>query len=337
MGGKETSLDPLGYFLYAGESGPDWDGIVGQPVTHAKLGRGRVVRVKQRDDGLPIVYVRFVGEALGQQEKGFLTTSFGDGVFTEVVLPDELAARVERDVQRREAEELRLIQEEREHTHQLTLETDARRHFASLRKKYHVGEHQGESPISPLYRILLLLEEDGALTDEDIEWLGSRRLFTVLAMMYQGRYEKGRDLWDLVKASSKWQDAGDHQRALMITEGTTSTDPKLVGAILTTRGRAQRNLRDLDGAEECAREAIALNPTSFYAYNLLGAIYYQLGYPEDGDEQFEKALELGASERGMDGEIRAAVRIAGRKQQRDVAKFLLGKDPHRYEWAKHYL
>lgn len=339
MDSKGTTLDPLSYLLYAGEGGPAWDDIVGQPVTHAKFGRGRVVRVRQRAGfALPaILYVQFEGEGEEQKERQFPTTSFGDGVFTELVIRDELAALVQGDVQRRQAEELQRGQEERERKRQLALETDARRHFASLRKKYQIGAQYGDSPVSPLYRILLVLEDDGALTDEDIERLESMDLYEVLGVMYEGKYSSSGDLWDLVVASSKWQHAGDHQRALVITGGATSSDPKLMGAILTTRGRAHRNLYDLDKAEECARDAIALNPTSFYAYNLLGAVYYQRGYPEDGDEQFEKARELGASDRVMDGEIRAAVRIAGREQQRHVARFLLGKDPDRYQWAKHYL
>lgn len=339
MDSKGTTLDPLSYLLYAGEGGPAWDDIVGQPLTHAKFGRGRVVRVRQRAGfALPaILYVQFEGEGEEQKERQFPTTSFGDGVFTELVIPDELAALVQGDVQRRQAEELQRGQEERERKRQLALETDARRHFASLRKKYQVGDHDEDSPVSPLYKILLVLEDDGALTREDIVWLDSMHLYTVLAMMYEREYSRGGDLWDLVKASSNWQDAGNHRRALDITTGVTSTDPKLMGAVLTTRGRAYRNLYDLGRAEECATEAIALNPTSFYAYNLLGAIYYQRGCPADGDEQFEKALELGASEKGMDGEIKAAVRIAGREQQREVAKFLLGKDPLRYQWAKQYL
>jgi len=336
---KGTSLDPSSYLLYAGDNGPAWNDIVGQLVTHAKFGRGRVVRVRQRAGyALPaVLYVQFEGEGEEERDRQFPATSFGEGVFTEVVIPDALAALVLRGLQHRRADEQRRAQEERERRRQQELEADARRHFASLRKKYRIGPQFGDSPVSPLYRILLVLEDDGALADEDIEWLQGNGLYEVLAMMYEGRYSRSRDQWDLVLASSNWQHAAEYERAFAITERATSGDRKLMGAILTTRGRAYRNLLSLDEAESCARDAIALNPTSFYAYNLLGAIYYQRGYPADGDEQFEKALELGASEKGMDGEIKAAVRIAGREQQREVAKFLLGKDPLRYQWAKHYL
>jgi tetratricopeptide (TPR) repeat protein len=334
---KGETLDPLWYFVYAGADGDAWGDIVGRRVTHWKYGSGRVMKVTPRDGSPSIIRVRFVANEGDRREREFLTSSFGDGMFTELVLPNDLAGLVQRDVQRRQAEQLRRKQEELERRRQLALEARDRRHFAEMKRKYGAVQSGDDSPVSPLYRILLLLEDGDLPGAEDILWLEQEHLDSVVAIVREREYERTQDLWSMVKASSKWQDAGNHERALGLTCGVTASDPKLMGALLTTRGRAYRHLRDLDQAEQCARDAIALNPTSFYAYNLLGAIYYQRGYPEDGDEQFQKALELGASDAGTDREIEAAVRIADRQQQRDVARFLLSKDASRYRWAEHYL
>ena len=45
----------------------------------------------------------------------------------------------------------------------------------------------------------------------------------------------------------------------------------------------------MDEAERCGQTAIKLAPKDFYPYNLLGAVYFQRGDPEEGDKYFQVA------------------------------------------------
>ena len=103
------------------------------------------------------------------------------------------------------------------------------------------------------------------------------------------------------------------------------------------RGGAYRDLGQLADAETAAREAMDLDPQSFYPYNLLGAIYYQRGLPEAGERYFDRARELGSSPHEEDEGIQSAIEKAGEAERVIVAEYLLRKDSTRYEWARYYL
>jgi tetratricopeptide (TPR) repeat protein len=123
--------------------------------------------------------------------------------------------------------------------------------------------------------------------------------------------------------------------ALDATKGLVSDDKRLMAAVLTTRGGAFRDRNALADAEDCARKALAVNPDNTrHAYYLLGAIYYQRGNPEDGDKCFQKA---GISPDERDRQVRDAFARAGRAEKLEVARYLLHKDPEKYEWAEYYL
>src|SRR4051794_3293962 len=62
----------------------------------------------------------------------------------------------------------------------------------------------------------------------------------------------------------------------------------------------------LADAETAAREAMDLDPQSYYPYNLLGAIHYQRGLPEAGERYFDRARELGSSPHEEDEGIQSA-------------------------------
>ena len=203
-------------------------------------------------------------------------------------------------------------------------EAEARLEFQRLKEKYEVAWYRETSPVSPLYPILMDLVTGNKFSEGIEQWLKKEKLFAVLALYYE---QDGK----FATAGSFWRKAEDPSRALRVSEGK-----RPASSILCMRGGAYRDLGELDPAETCGVQAISLSPTEYHPYNLLGAIYYQRGLPEQGDIFLQKARELG-SKSNEDAEIRSAFKKAGKDEQRHVAEYLLKKDPERYVWAKHYL
>ena len=231
-----------------------------------------------------------------------------------------------------------LEEKRRQEEQQREREATSVRHFAELKSKYLATEYQDSSPSSPLYKILLQLEEGETLDDTDINWLEHKRLFQVIAAFYEKELDKPHsDMWNIVKAGKYWRKAKHPRRVLALTEGLESGDAMLMSAILTNRGAALRDLRELSKARDCASKALEYNSDNFRTYNLLGAICYQSGQPGLGDEYFQKAVELGASPEDQERDIRAALDNSERIQRKGVAQYLLRKDPERYRWAEYYL
>lgn len=227
-------------------------------------------------------------------------------------------------------------------------EAASRQHFAALKQKYRAECFRDTSPLSPLYKILLKLESKEQLDSADQSWLRKNRLkgpirifATRAALDCESRFKETGDPWEAVKASSFWRMAEQPGKALAVTEGLTDRlgagNSKLKAALLTTRGGAFRDLKQLDDAEALGQQAIKLNQQSFHPFMLLGAVYYQKGDPQKGDEYFADAIKLGAKPAIQDWEIMKAVGQAGEDEQRVVAQYLLQKDPIKYRWARKYL
>lgn len=226
-------------------------------------------------------------------------------------------------------------------------EAGARQHFAALKRKYKAESFGDTSPLSPLYKMLLKLESGEQLDNNDLAWLRKNRLrgpirafATRAALECEKRFKTSRDGWEAVKASSFWRMAEQSAKALAVTSGlaeNSGSNLKLKSAVWTTRGGAFRDQRSLDEAETCGQQAIQSGHRSFHPYMLLGAVYYQKGDPQKGDEYFATAKKLGAKPEVQDWEIKKAVSQAGEEEQRVVAQYLLQKDPVKYRWAKKYL
>ena len=95
------------------------------------------------------------------------------------------------------------------------------------------------------------------------------------ALFYEQEFGRTKSLWHLPSASSHWRSAGQPQRALKLTEALNweqIKDKKLKSALLTTRGGAFRDVKELDETEKCARLAIEYQPQSHHPYTLMGAI-----------------------------------------------------------------
>lgn len=250
---------------------------------------------------------------------------FGNGIITDLCLTVELKEKIHEYEQKKiqkEEEERRKAEERRI---QIMLEAEARREFQRLKDKYQVSDYWDSSPVSPLNRLLIEIEEDKSLLPSDEEWLNLQGLFPVLAIYY----EHQAVFYGIVKlavAGKYWRKANEPQRSQDITENVRSLNNKEMSIILTMRGGAFKDIEELDEAEKCGQEAIRLTPNSYYPYKLLGAIKYQSGLPEIGDKYFKRAHELGSPTRDEDEMIKKAMERAGKVEQKRVAEYLLQKD-----------
>jgi tetratricopeptide (TPR) repeat protein len=292
------------FAAYAGDDLENWSSIVGQRIMHSAWGYGTICTLKKDSAQNLTFHVEFDQPVNGSTSTRRLARAAFDGVrIKEVSLSDA---------------------DERKLAH-LREEYAQRKALAELRDKYEVGWYQDTSPSSRLHSILQRLEQAVHLSSEDIAWLTDRKLYAVAAKHYEL-------INRLASAGSYWRRANQPRKALELTDNCPE-DPM----ILTMRGGAYRDRKDLDRAEEAARRAIHLAPRDYHAYNLLGAICYQRGEPTNGDWCFAKAVELGSKPEATDRSIRSAVVDAPDAARRASAAHLYAKDSRRYEWAGQYL
>ncbi len=101
-------------------------------------------------------------------------------------------------------------------------------------------------------------------------------------------------------------------------------------ALLTTRGGALRDLKDLDAAKRCARAAIDCDSGSPHPYNLLGAIHIQQGKTSEGEECLATAGRLGANMPEQRRMIEHALRSLNDAERTRIIQALLQLNPERY-------
>lgn len=223
-------------------------------------------------------------------------------------------------------------------------------HFRVLKSKYQLVDPQ--LSIEPFYKIMLKLERQERLDPKQVvQLIEDDRLspygkiaiahYKLEAIFYEKEYQRTGNRWNLASASSHWRKANESKKALKVTENVNWNkvqEPDLKSALLVTRGAAFRDLGQLDEAENCAAQAMECQPNSYQPYTLMGAICYDRGKYAEGDRWFEMAVERGANDTDTDNEIKKIVRMTKDKDKsREVAEYLLGKDPERYAWAKSYL
>lgn len=163
-----------------------------------------------------------------------------------------------------------------------------------------------------IYYILNKVRGKELLNDEEIVLLKESKNYKGLGYNYFRHYQLAGDLWDQIKASSLFRDAGHPEISIQITRNIDILNPnkKAVGALLTSRGAAFKDLGYLGKAKICAQKAISTN-RSFYPYTLLGAINILEENFEEANQLFEEAVNLGASRRSVDIEIqKAAVNLS---------------------------
>ncbi|NEQ70241.1 MAG: hypothetical protein F6K21_33070 [Symploca sp. SIO2D2] len=220
-------------------------------------------------------------------------------------------------------------------------------HFKILKDKYRI---MGQLAMNPFYGIMLKLEREERLDPKQvIQLIEEDRLsrhgkiaiayYRLEAIFYEKEYRRTGNRWNLPSASSNWRKASEPDKALKVTENVNWKKIKesdLSSALLVTRGAAFRDLAQLDKAENCAAQAVECQPNNHQPYTLMGAIYYDQGKYSEGDDWFEMAGERGADD--TDDEIERIVKMTKDKEKRrEVAQYLLNKDPNRYGWANSYL
>ncbi|MBD2077486.1 hypothetical protein H6F86_27110 [Phormidium sp. FACHB-592] len=228
-----------------------------------------------------------------------------------------------------------------------TAEIAKEHHFRILKVKYQIV---GQLAVVPFYEIMLKLERGERLDPKQvIQLIEERRLsrhgkiaiayYKLEAMFYEKEYQRTGNRWNLPSASSNWRKADESENALKVTESVNWNkiqESDLKAALLVTRGAAFRDLGQLDEAEKCVAQAMECQSDSHQPYTLMGAIYYDRCEYSEGDKWFEMAAERGADD--TDDEIERIVRMTKDKdKRRDVAEYLLNKDPVRYGWATSYL
>lgn len=184
--------------------------------------------------------------------------------------------------------------------------------------------------------ISLRINEKEILGEYEIKWLEENFMYEVLAEYYHQHTKNITGAWDLAKASKYYRIAKKPDKAIEITEGFSERkfiDFVADGAVYTSRGAAFRDLSKFPEAEKCALEAIKLNPRTPHPHLLLGAIYYQCGNLEKGDEQFEQAGNLEANQRSQEYEIRKVLQVSDVGVKNNIIDHLLQKDSEKYAWA----
>jgi len=346
---EQPDINDLMIFAYIARGSRDiWRMIEIFPVRHRTFGPGWITKMETNNlSGELFIEVEFTD---GPTARRFTDLAFVKGFFSFHVPPDKcvefanLIAKAHREysVAKKEKEEQDRLEQERlarieQEKEQKQKEEAGLRQFASLRKAYFISSVEDTSVTSPLFPILLRMEDGDGLSEDELDWLEKKRLYSVLAIHYEREYDETGDGWCLVNAWSNWRKARLPRKVTEYHGNVMAPDPKLRAALFTARGGACRDLGELYEAEQFARKAIAANPESHHPYNLLGAICFQSGRPEEGEVHIQNAILRGAQPKETESMIFSSVRAATPEDCERTAQYLLKKDPEQYAWAEHYL
>jgi tetratricopeptide (TPR) repeat protein len=218
--------------------------------------------------------------------------------------------------------------------------------FSRLARKWDVPVDD-YSPDTPVFQILVQLEAGHILTEVQLQLLveqGAPELASNLdrIRVKELEYSATGKVEILAVISRLWRELDRPDLALRATGRVIGSDhtplqPMTVNSeatLLTTRGAAFRDLRDLESARFCARRSIDIRPNHGFAYCLLGAIDLQEGDAEKGEENFlqcERLQPQSEADKWRQGAIKRA------KYPSEYAAYLLDKNPERFEWARRYL
>ena len=94
-----------------------------------------------------------------------------------------------------------------------------------------------------------------------------------------------------------------------------------------------RDLSQFDDAIQLAEQAHSIDHSSFHPCTLLGAVNYEIGNYNLGDEWFTKAIERGAKIDDVDHELRSIFTRADKSRKEELKRHLLKLDSVRYSWV----
>lgn len=95
-----------------------------------------------------------------------------------------------------------------------------------------------------------------------------------------------------------------------------------------------RDLNELNQAMQLGIQAHQLTPEDFRPCTLLGAVNFELGSYEAGQEWYAKAVKRGAEQRVIDYDLRGILLRATAAKRMEIEQFLLRQDQARYQWVK---
>lgn len=332
---KDQVSDEVLFYTYAGKDPAKWEVIRGTQVVEIDDGKGEIVQIRQ-DNTFGVMFdVRF--ENFPDKLQGYAPFALKNGTIAFSKVSKEFEEERLLMVEIFKAEQQRLEEKKRLAEMKEKEQADLQ-HLKRLCEKYFTNNHQEDTPAEMLYVILLKREDGETLSIEELKYLEARKEFFFLAQYYEQLNQQiDPDPWNFIKSASYWRKAELPDQALNIIEGMSSSNPRIQSAILVTKGGAYRDNDELEKSASCAKAAIKITPNSYYPYNLMGAIAFQSGLPEEGEEYFKKAVELGSQPKETDASIREAVKRADLEEKITTARYLLNKDPIRYQWAAQYI
>lgn len=343
---------------FAGNDLAKWQLAVGGQALHATFGWGKIERADRSDAETLTVTIGFQNDV--KPCRKFLANLFWNrSKILDLTLPANIPGAIRTEIgqascaltehlreqaERRAQAETERLERERlkaERRKQAEKEARAREHFRKLKNTYFVPSNYSSSPVDPLYVILLQLGDGLPLVPEQLTWLESEGVHGPIAAHHELMFQLEGDPWSISRASRQWRVARVPLRAIesvsLVNEPVWASDRKLAAALLTTKGGALRDLKLLDEAETCAKEAVRLQPHTHYAFNLLGGISYDRGTFTEGDQYFQEASRRGATPRDEERTLRGAIKRASIVDRRAIALHLIARDPERFAWAAHYL
>ncbi len=297
-------------------------------------------------------YLRQLGlTALEQLARGEITYEMFEETAAAEQAKREQIAKAEKEALRASIIAWDAQQQAREAAAQLEWEKDpkyiARTKNKALRARYDIELFIEQEHFSQLMNILRRLDGGQRLTDDDVLWLRTegKDYFSETfqeafhareAAFFAGEYRRTSDPWNAVNASSHYRKCRQAQEAhdlLTSIPAQRQNASKLRSAIATTHGGVMRDLGHLESALNFGTQAHALTPKDFRPCTLLGAVNFELGNYDIGQDWYAKAAERGASERSIDQDLRSILLHADQVKWEEIKAFLLRDDPVRYSWV----
>lgn len=244
------------------------------------------------------------------------------------------------------------LTQKKAHAARLALEQDPR-YIAkiknqNLRARFDLDQFIEKHCFTRLMDILRRLDAGKRLSEQDVLWLSThgddyytekvRSAFHYIeAEFFVAEFKKTQSLWMAVNASSHYRKCNKASLAetlLNTIDINTLKSLKLKSALYTTLGGVKRDLKQLKAALELGEKAHVLMNQDFRPCTLLGALHMELGHYIKGQEWYTKAIERGASERAIDGDLRSIFMRSDKKQQDEMRAYLINLDAERYRWAR---
>lgn len=240
---------------------------------------------------------------------------------------------------------------ERREAERLTRENDpryiARVRNRELRARYGIHGFVEPDCLGRLMAILNSVDAGRRICAEDYAWLAkvgadyfSEDLKTAYhrleAEFFSTEYERTRDPWKAINASSQLRKCGRAREAdalLSTVEAKLLKSARLESAFATTWGGVKRDLQRPEEGLRLGERAHALTPRDFRPCTLLGAIHMENGNFDVGRDWYRKAVERGVTVDDVDQDLRRIYFRADAERQAALRAFLLADDPIRYAWA----